>query len=59
MIDFNDNVSWSLFDHIHMVEELEAFMGRKVDLITKKALEKSKNPFKKKIILDGSMLYHG
>lgn len=59
MVDFKENTDWSLFDHFHMVEELEAVFKRKVDLLTKRAVEKSKNPYRKKNILDGVLLaYH-
>ena len=59
MVDFKENTDWSLFDHFHMVEDLEAVFKRKVDLLTKRAVEKSKNPYRKKNILDGVLLaYH-
>lgn len=59
MVDFKENTDWSLFDHFHMVEELEAVFKRKVDLLTKRAVEKSRNPYRKKNILDGVLLaYH-
>lgn len=52
MVSFSSEARWSLFDLMDMREELEKQFGRKVDLINKKAVEKSKNPYRKKNILN-------
>jgi predicted nucleotidyltransferase len=44
-------VEWSLFDHIAMEEELSAMLGRKVDLVSQRAIERSSNWIRRKTIL--------
>ncbi len=43
LVEFDEDAEWSLLDHIRLQQELEALLGRKVDLITKRALEQSRN----------------
>ncbi len=43
MVDFDRNADWGLLDHVQMQQELEEILGRKVDLITKRALNYSSN----------------
>jgi hypothetical protein len=49
---FDPGAEWSLWDHVRMTEELEAIVGRKVDLLTKRSVERSDNPILRKAILD-------
>ena len=51
LVTFEDGVVYSLFDYVDMTEELEKAFGRSVDLVSRKAIEKSRNPFRKKEIL--------
>jgi predicted nucleotidyltransferase len=44
-------VSWG-WEIVTMKEELESLLGRKVDLVSKRAIEKSKNPYRKRLILE-------
>jgi uncharacterized protein len=48
----------SLFDHIDMQDELEAIFGRRVDLISKKGIETSRNPYRKKAILESARVVY-
>lgn len=41
----------SLLDLVRMQEELESILGRKVDLVEKSAIEKSRNYIRRKAIL--------
>jgi len=43
LVDFDKDADWSLLDHIRMQQELETLLGRNVDLISKRALERSRN----------------
>ena len=43
LIDFDEDSHWGLFDHIQMQRELEEIFGRKVDLISKRAVINSGN----------------
>lgn len=42
LVVFEEDARWDLFDHMHAQEELGQMLGRKVDLVTKRAI---KNPF--------------
>jgi uncharacterized protein len=41
---FSETSDWGLLDHVQMQQELQALLGRKVDLISKRALAQSQNP---------------
>ena len=43
LVEFDKDADWSLLDHIQMQQELQRLLDRKVDLISKRALERSKN----------------
>lgn len=52
LLTFFNNQDLSLFDIVDMKEELELIFLRKVDLVNKESIEKSKNPYRKKEILE-------
>ncbi|NPA31495.1 MAG: nucleotidyltransferase family protein [Chloroflexi bacterium] len=54
LVEFEPRAAWSLWDHIRMQQELEALFGRKVDLITKRALERGENWLLRQVILDAA-----
>jgi hypothetical protein len=43
LISFKETANWGLFDHVQMRNELEAIFKRKVDLVTRRALEQTQN----------------
>jgi predicted nucleotidyltransferase len=51
LVTFADNVEWGLLDHIKMQQELETLLQRKVDLISKRAVEQSLNWIRRDAIL--------
>jgi predicted nucleotidyltransferase len=51
---FADDVRYTLFDLVYMNDELEAILGRKVDLIDRLAIEESPNYIRRKEILSTS-----
>lgn len=51
LVTFADDADWSLFDHVRMEQELESLLNRKVDLLTKSAVEQSTNPIRRNSIL--------
>jgi predicted nucleotidyltransferase len=58
MLNFSPASHWSLLDMVDMKEELEALFGRKVDVLTRSAIERSRNPRKKKAILESARVIH-
>ena len=43
LVRFAPDADWSLLDHVAMEEELTSLAGRKVDLVSERALERSSN----------------
>jgi predicted nucleotidyltransferase len=55
MVRFADDADWSLFDEVHMEDELVAIFGRDVDLLTRRAVERSRNPIRRDSILTNAV----
>lgn len=59
MVRFEPGVSWGLFGLEGIRQELEAFFGREVDLVTRGAIEQSKNWIRRRHILESAKsIYH-
>jgi predicted nucleotidyltransferase len=54
LASFNPDADWSLFDHIAMEEELATIVGRKVDLVSRRAVERSDNWIRRDAILQSA-----
>ncbi|MGV0028348.1 nucleotidyltransferase family protein [Phormidesmis priestleyi] len=48
---FAPTADWGLLEHAQMQQELEAMLGRSVDLISKRAIERSSNWIRRREIL--------
>jgi len=55
LVTLAPNAEWDLFDWIAMRDELEAMLGRKVDLVEKTCL---RNPYRRKEILARSQIIY-
>lgn len=51
LVSFAPDARWSLFDLVTMQEELQAVLGREVDLVEREAVERSENYIRRKSIL--------
>jgi predicted nucleotidyltransferase len=51
LVAFAPDADWSLFDHLDMEEELSTLLGRKADLVNRRAIERSENWIRRKAIL--------
>lgn len=51
LVTFSADSEWSLFDRVTMSDELADIIGRRVDLVSRKALERSQNWLRKQAIL--------
>ena len=58
LVTFSPDAEWSLLDHMAMEEELSAIFGRKVDLVSRKAIERSTNYIRRKAILETAQPYY-
>ena len=49
---------WTLLDHVEMQEELSQIVGRKVDLVSRRGVERSRNYIRRKSILDSAQVLY-
>ncbi len=56
LVTFADDANWGLLDHVQMENEFEGLFGRDVDLITKRAVEQSRNWLRRQEILSNSQV---
>jgi len=54
LVTFAEDARWSLFDLVGMQEELERLLGRSVDLVERRAIEKSENYIRRRHILSSA-----
>jgi predicted nucleotidyltransferase len=55
---FEEDANWSLFDVLAAEEELGAILGRKVDLVSRHAIENSENWMRRREILETSRVLY-
>lgn len=58
LVTFASEAAWSLLDHVQMEEELGTLLGRKVDLVSRRAIEHSPNWIRRRAILDSAEPYY-
>jgi len=58
LVTFKPGSEWSLLDHLRMEQELVALLGRKIDLFSKRAVEKSHNWIRRREILNTAKVVH-
>jgi len=54
LVSFEPHARWSLMHVVEMQNELEAILGRKVDLVERRAIEQSENYIRRRYILDSA-----
>ena len=52
LVSFTPKAEWGLSRLLDMKEELERLLGRRVDLVERRLVEQSENPFRKQHILN-------
>lgn len=57
LVTFTPEAAWSLFDRFSMEEELSAILGREVDLISRRTIERSQNWIRRQAILESAEPY--
>jgi uncharacterized protein len=58
LVSFTSSANWSLLDHVRMEIELEKIIGRKVDIVTRRSVENSRNPIRRKSILESAKVVY-
>ena len=54
LVTFHRSASWALFDLVDMQEELSLLLGRPVDMVERRAIEKSENYIRRRHILNSA-----
>ena len=54
LVSLAHDADYSLFDLVDMEDELKEIFGRKVDLVLKKSVERSRNPYRREAILSSA-----
>ena len=58
LVTFAPDASWTLLDHVEMQEELEVLLGRRVDLVTRRGIERSRNLLRRDAILRSAKVFY-
>jgi uncharacterized protein len=58
LVRFSPDADWSLFDHLRMEMELRGILGREVDLVSRRAIERSANPIRREAILGSAVVLY-
>jgi len=58
LVSFSPKARISLFDLVHMQNELKELFGREVDLVERRAIEKSQNYIRRKSILENTKVIY-
>ena len=58
LVSFAPQAHITLFDMVHMQDELKSIFGREVDLVSKRGVEASRNYLRRKNILDSAQVIH-
>lgn len=58
LVTFTPEAGWTLFDLVRMDGELERIVGRRVDLVTRRTVERSENWIRRRSILDTARPYY-
>jgi len=56
LVRFAADAKWGLFEFVHAQDELAQIFGRPVDLVERDAVEKSDNRFRKRSILNSTVM---
>jgi predicted nucleotidyltransferase len=52
LVTFAPEAGWGLFDMLHMQDELKEIFGREVDLVERKAAERSENYIRRRYVFN-------
>jgi predicted nucleotidyltransferase len=58
LVTFEEGAPWTLFDLVAMDREIEAIIGRDVDLVEKIAVERSPNYIRRRHILENQRAFY-
>ena len=59
LVTFAPDHGWTLLDHVQMQEELAEILGRSVDLVSRRGIERSRNYIRRRAILESAQVVYG
>ena len=54
LVKFSDDAGHSILDMVHMETELSAILGRRADLVDRRAVERSENYIRRRHVLEAA-----
>lgn len=58
LVTFAPDAAWTLLDHVEMQEEMKAILGRNVDLVSRRGIERSRNKYRRQAILESAEVFY-
>lgn len=58
LVSFDSAAKWTLFDLVEMQDDLSNLLGRKVDFVSRRGLERSRNSIRKNEILSSTRVIY-
>ena len=58
LVTFAPDAPWSLLDHVDMQDELKTLFGRNINLISRRGIEGSRNPIRRKEIIESAKVIY-
>ena len=58
LVTFAPDAEWGLLDHVRIEEELATLLGRPVNIVTRRAVERSSNWIRRQAILETAEPYY-
>ena len=58
LVSFAPEAKWSLLDHVAMEAEMAVILGREVDLVTRREVERSENWIRRRAILESAEAFY-
>jgi hypothetical protein len=55
LVTYGPDARWSLLDHVHIENELSDLAGRRVDLVSRQAIEAGRNAIRRAAILGSAV----
>lgn len=59
LVRFDPQVDYTLFDMVRIQKELQTILGREVHLVSRRAIERSRNQIRRKTILESAEVLYG
>jgi len=54
LVTFDEDAKHTLFDLVHIQNELKQMLGREVDIVSRRGIESSRNPIRRNAILNSA-----